>query len=44
MDGERARTLLKFELKLLGGLGEEEGDGRYIKGGPLVPVGGSNRD
>ena len=24
MDGERARTLLKFELKLLGGLGEEE--------------------
>ena len=26
------------------GLGEEEGDGRYIKGGPLVPVGGSNRD
>ena len=26
------------------GLGEEEGDGRDIKGGPLVPVGGSNRD
>ena len=28
MDG-RARTLLKFELKLSGGLGEEEA-GRYI--------------
>jgi hypothetical protein len=27
MDGERARTLLKFELKLSGGLGEEE-DGK----------------
>ena len=25
MDGERAITLLKFELKLSGGLGEEEG-------------------
>ena len=24
MDGEKARTLLKFELKLSGGLGEEE--------------------
>ena len=24
MDGERARTLLKFELKLSNGLGEEE--------------------
>ena len=24
MDGERARTLLKFELKLSGWLGEEE--------------------
>ena len=24
MDGERARTLLKFELKLSGVLGEEE--------------------
>ena len=24
MDGERARTLLKFELKLSGGLGEKE--------------------
>ena len=26
MDGERARTLVKFELKLSGGLGEEEDD------------------
>jgi hypothetical protein len=26
MDGERARTLLKFELKLSSGLGEEEDD------------------
>ena len=43
MDGERARTLLKFKLKLSSGLGEEEGDGRDIKGGHLVPV-GSNRD
>ena len=24
MDGERVRTLFKFELKLLNGLGEEE--------------------
>ena len=24
MDGERTRTLLKFELKLSGGLGEED--------------------
>jgi hypothetical protein len=28
MDGERARTLLKFEPKLSGGLGEEE-DGKH---------------
>ena len=43
MDGERARTLLKFELKLSGGLGEEE-DGQDLYGEPLVPVDESNRD
>ena len=45
MDGERARTLLKFELKLSDGLGEEEdGASRIYRGRPLVPVGGFNRD
>ena len=43
MDG-RARTLLKFELKLSNGLGEEEDGQQNLYGGPLVPVGGSNRD
>ena len=32
MDGERARTLLKFELKLSGGLGEEEDGQQHFKG------------
>ena len=37
MDGERARTLLKFELKLSGGLGEkEDGQQQDLYGGPLA--------
>ena len=41
---EEARTLLQWASKYAElGLGEE-GDGRDIKGRPLVPVGGSNRD
>ena len=41
---EEARTLVQWASKCAElGLGEE-GDDRYIKGGPLVPVGGSNRD
>ena len=42
---EEARTLVQWASKYAElGLGEEEGDGRDIKGGPLVPAGGSNRD
>ena len=42
---EKARTLVQWASKYAElGLREEEGDGQDIKGGPLVPVGGSNRD
>ena len=50
MDGERARTLLKFELKLSGGLEEEEDGQQDLLGGPLagtralLPVAATNRD
>ena len=42
---EEARTLVLWASKCAElGLGEEERDGRDIKGGRLVPVGGSNQD
>ena len=37
--GSKNTSAVSFKM-----CGEEEGDGRDIKGGPLVPVGGSNRD
>ena len=41
---EEARTLVQWASKCAELGLEEEWDGRDIKGGPLVPVGGSNRD
>ena len=44
MEGGRKQEHYCSELQNVElGLGEE-GDGRDIKGGPLVPGGGSNRD
>ena len=46
MEGGRKQEHYCSELQnvLSFGLGEEGGDGRFIKGEHLVPVGGSNRD